>query len=78
MQGSLTLDACNVGVSVPRRPLLEGVSLTISPSELVCIMGSSGAGKTTLLTALNGYVRPSAGTVLLNGIDLHENYERLG
>jgi ABC-type multidrug transport system ATPase subunit len=74
MEGSFTLEARNVGVAASQRRLLEGVSLTIAPSQLVCIMGPSGAGKTTLLTALNGYVRPSTGAVLLNGIDLHANF----
>ena len=53
------------------RPLLEDVSLTIRPGELVGLMGPAGAGKTTLLLALNGYRPPDRGSVLINGGDLY-------
>jgi ABC transport system ATP-binding/permease protein len=75
-RGNVTLEAQNVAVDVRGRRLLEGVSLTIFPSEFVGLMGPSGAGKTTLMTALNGYARPSAGHVLLNGDDLYANYNQ--
>ncbi|HVA50405.1 MAG TPA: FHA domain-containing protein [Pirellulales bacterium] len=75
-RGNVTLEARDIGVSVPRRRLLEGVSLTIFPSEFVGLMGPSGAGKTTLMTALNGYTPPSTGHVMVNGSDLYSNYDQ--
>ncbi|HVX15762.1 MAG TPA: FHA domain-containing protein [Pirellulales bacterium] len=75
-KGNVTLEARGIGVTVPQRKLLEGVSLTIFPSEFVGLMGPSGAGKTTLMTALNGYTRPTAGSVLVNGNDLYNNYDQ--
>jgi ABC-type cobalamin/Fe3+-siderophores transport system ATPase subunit len=54
--------------------LIEGISLVVRPGELVGLMGPSGAGKSTLLKALAGYVRPSRGSVLLNGEDLARDY----
>ena len=39
--------------------------------RLVAVMGGSGVGKSTLVQLLNGSLRPQAGRVLLNGIDLH-------
>jgi ABC-type multidrug transport system ATPase subunit len=68
-----TLTARNVTVEAPGRRLLEGVSFTVFPCELVGIMGTSGAGKTTLLNALNGYAKPTTGEVLLNGRDLYSD-----
>jgi ABC-type multidrug transport system ATPase subunit len=73
-RGNLTVEARNVTVDVPGKRLLEEISLTIYPSELVGLMGPSGAGKTTLMMALNGYTRPSYGSVLFNGVDLYQNY----
>src|SRR5262249_41370183 len=73
-RGNVSIEARGVTVDVPGRRLLEDVSLTIFPSEFVGLMGPSGAGKTTLMNVLNGYTRPTAGDVLLNGRSLHANY----
>ncbi len=75
-RGNVALEARGVAVDVPKRRLVEGVSLTLYPSELVGLMGPSGSGKTTLMSALNGYVRPSAGAVLFNGQDLYAAYDQ--
>jgi ABC-type lipoprotein export system ATPase subunit len=57
--------------------ILDGVDLVIRPGEFACILGPSGSGKTTLLAALSGRARPSSGSVLLNGDDLHVYFESL-
>ncbi len=74
-RGNVSIEARGVTVEVPGHRLLEGVSLTIYPSELVALMGPSGAGKTTLMNALNGYTPPAAGSVLFNGRDLYAHYD---
>lgn len=48
---------------------LKGVSLTIKDGEFVSIMGENGAGKTTLVKHFNGLLKPTKGTVLVNGVD---------
>ena len=55
--------------------LLDPISLTVYPSELVALMGPAGAGKTTFLKALNGYTSPAKGQVLFNGSDLYRSYD---
>ena len=47
--------------------ILHGVSLTISPGEVVGLLGRNGVGKSTTLKTIMGLVRPSQGTVLFNG-----------
>jgi ABC-type multidrug transport system ATPase subunit/pSer/pThr/pTyr-binding forkhead associated (FHA) protein len=73
----VTIRARGVAVDAGSRRLLQDVSLTVFPGELVAIMGPSGAGKTTLLRTLNGYTPPAAGEVLYNGKDLYARYRQL-
>ena len=46
---------------------VEDVSLTVNPGEFVSIIGPSGCGKSTLLNALAGFLKPSSGTVRVDG-----------
>jgi energy-coupling factor transport system ATP-binding protein len=48
---------------------LKGVSLTIKDGEFVAIMGQNGAGKTTLVKHFNGLLKPSEGTVRVDGVE---------
>lgn len=50
---------------------LRGVDLTVGRGELVMVMGPSGNGKTTLLNCLSGLDDIDAGTVRIDGMDLH-------
>jgi ABC-type multidrug transport system ATPase subunit len=66
----LVIEARDLDVEAGGRPLITGISMWVEPGEIVGLMGPSGAGKSTLVKALAGYVRPSRGRVLLNGVDL--------
>ena len=50
--------------------VLEGIDLEVGAGEAVALMGRNGMGKTTLLRAIMGHVRPTAGRVNLDGLDL--------
>ncbi|NOZ46624.1 MAG: ATP-binding cassette domain-containing protein [Chlorobi bacterium] len=45
--------------------------------ELIGIMGGSGVGKSTLLNVLNGNLIPNSGQILINGLDLHKDKDKL-
>ncbi|OMB95499.1 ABC transporter ATP-binding protein [Mycobacterium colombiense] len=62
------IDAIDVGRRVSGRQLLQTMSLSVEPGELVAIAGGSGAGKTTLLEVLAGLQPPSAGEVRHDGV----------
>jgi putative spermidine/putrescine transport system ATP-binding protein len=53
-----------------QRAVVDGVSMDISPGELVCVLGPSGCGKTTTLRMIGGFERADAGRVLIAGRDV--------
>ena len=52
---------------------LDNVNFTIHRGEFVGIIGHTGSGKSTLMQQLNGLLKPTAGQVLLNGVDIWFN-----
>ena len=52
--------------------VLRGVDLAVEPGEIVAVCGPTGSGKTTLLNLLPRFYDPSAGRVLVGGVDTRE------
>mgnify|MGYP001791455772 CR=1 FL=1 len=50
--------------------VLWDISLSVNKGEIACIVGSNGAGKTTLLNTISGIVKPTAGSIKLDGKEL--------
>lgn len=69
-----TIGLRSVAFSYPEatRPTLEGVSFEIARGRSTAIVGPSGVGKSTLLLLLLRLLRPTAGTVELDGLDLEK------
>jgi len=55
------------GYAAGARPVVEGLSLSLSPGEVVCLLGPSGCGKTTTLRLAAGLERPWSGGIHIGG-----------
>jgi iron complex transport system ATP-binding protein len=62
--------ASEVGVVIDGRPIVESVSIEIRAGEVLALVGPNGAGKSTLLSVLSGDVRPTHGSVVIEGRDI--------
>jgi branched-chain amino acid transport system ATP-binding protein len=68
MSGELVVTGLRSGYA--GSTVLDGVDLAVHSGEVVGLLGRNGVGKTTLLSTLMGWVRPAAGSVLLDGREL--------
>ena len=69
-----------VGVSktyAPAFKALDGIDLEIRRGEIFALLGPNGAGKTTLIGLVCGIVRPGAGTVTVDGLDIVRDYRKV-
>ncbi len=56
------------GRGANRHAAVERTTLELKPGEFVCLLGPSGCGKSTLLNCVAGYVKPSEGSVTVDGV----------
>lgn len=55
---------------------LNGVSMTVYPGEVLCLLGDNGAGKSTLIKSLSGVYKPTRGTIYVDGNEVEFNSPR--
>ena len=68
--GDVMVDAVTVTYPGAEVVSLAPVSLTLRPGRVTAVVGPSGVGKSTLLAALQAFVAPTSGAVLVGGVDL--------
>ena len=56
----------------PAAPVLTNVTFSIAPGQLVGIVGATGGGKSTIMSLLPRFYDPTAGRILLDGVDLRD------
>src|SRR5438552_5696856 len=52
------------------KPAISDVTFDVEQGEVLGLLGPNGAGKTTTMRVLTGYLRPSTGRVLVDGVDV--------
>jgi branched-chain amino acid transport system ATP-binding protein len=68
MSGKLIIE--NVYSAYDKADVLEGVSLTIEPGKVTCLLGSNGSGKTTLIRSILGLTPARSGRIMFDGVDI--------
>ncbi|MEU5903473.1 ABC transporter ATP-binding protein [Micromonospora sp. NPDC047467] len=72
MHGSSRLGGTGLTLAYDRRTIAEDLTVAVPDRSFTVIIGPNACGKSTLLRALSRMLRPSAGTVLLDGRDIHD------
>jgi len=71
VHGAVTFEAVRFGYDASRE-VLRGIDFHARAGDLIAIVGATGAGKTTLVSLIPRFYDPTAGRVLLDGIDVRE------
>ena len=61
------LEMQDVSLGYNHQPVLQDITIKVSPGELVGLIGPNGSGKSTIIKALSRVIRPLSGEILLNG-----------
>ena len=67
MQADTLIRIKDLNFSYDERAILKGINMEIPRGKLIAIMGNSGCGKTTLLRLIGGQLKPTSGTLLVDG-----------
>src|SRR3978361_1237136 len=65
-----TFETRNLTIRFGGHVAVNDVSCTFRPGELTAIVGPNGAGKTTYFNLISGQLRPSAGSIVMDGVDI--------
>jgi ABC-type polar amino acid transport system ATPase subunit len=71
------IDIVGVHKRFGRHEVLKGVSLSVVRGEVVVILGPSGSGKSTLLRSINGLETIQGGSIVVDGVRVHDSRETL-
>ena len=64
------IEAKDLSKSFNEQVVLKGLTMTVSPGEIFCFLGSNGAGKTTTIDIFLGFIEPTQGKAFIKGQDV--------
>jgi ABC-2 type transport system ATP-binding protein len=62
----------NISKKISNKIILDNISLSVNKGEIFGFLGPNGAGKTTTIKIITGLMKPSAGKIIINDIDLQK------
>ncbi|GAA2547896.1 ABC transporter ATP-binding protein [Streptomyces levis] len=71
LRGAVTFEHVGYAYETDGRAAVRDFTLDVRPGETVALVGASGAGKSTVLNLVIGFIRPTAGRLLLDGTDMN-------
>lgn len=71
LRGAVTFEGVGHAYEDGGRSAVRDFTLSVAPGETVALVGASGAGKSTVLNLVIGFIRPTAGRLLLDGTDMN-------
>jgi ATP-binding cassette subfamily B protein len=72
VRGRITFEGVSFTYPGDTHPSLDVIDLEIAPGETIAIVGRSGSGKSTMISLVLGFIRPSTGRLLLDGVDMND------
>ena len=57
---------------IPEAPVLQSISFTARPGQMIALVGPTGVGKTTIISLIARFYDPVSGSILIDGIDLKD------
>lgn len=70
------LEIKNLKKSFKKKKVLRGVTFSVNPGEIVCLLGNNGAGKTTLINCILKMIKPDSGIIELDGKNIFDYKNR--
>jgi ABC-2 type transport system ATP-binding protein len=71
------INVTNLSRSYGKFMAVDDISFSISQGEIVGLLGHNGAGKTTIMKMLTGYLEPTSGTILIDGLNIDTNRQKI-
>jgi len=65
-----SLEVRGLTIAYGRTEAVRDIDLIVPAGRVVCLIGANGAGKTSVMRALSGLLRPRAGSIVLDGVDI--------
>ena len=70
VRGELDFEAVSFRYADSDEEAIRDFSLHVSPGETIALVGASGSGKTTIINLVIGFIRPTSGTIRIDGLDM--------